>query len=147
MSVSVLGEYGKILLSYSPLVLKFFRRILRTCLKSWSSVSIEPTCNNLYVLYFYYSKDGMYKKSSQATIPLSFFFPVIYTHKVFRTWLGQDQDYLGESPEWLFRYLLLLKRATVGVPAPYATRQNSGMKRIKCGWTQPLFRKVRNHQV
>jgi hypothetical protein len=25
------------------------------------------------------------------------------------------------------------KRATVGVRAPYATRQNSGMKRIKCG--------------
>jgi hypothetical protein len=24
------------------------------------------------------------------------------------TWLGQDQDYLGESPEWLYRYLLLL---------------------------------------
>jgi hypothetical protein len=21
---------------------------------------------------------------------------------------GNDQDYLGESPEWLFRYLLLL---------------------------------------
>ncbi len=27
---------------------------------------------------------------------------------LFGTWLGQDQDYLGESPEWLFRYLLLL---------------------------------------
>ena len=24
---------------------------------------------------------------------------------------------------------------------------NSGMKRIKCGWTQLLFRKVRNHRV
>ncbi len=35
---------------------------------------------------------------------------------VFGTWLGQDQDYLGESPEWLYRYLLL--RATVGVRAP-----------------------------
>ncbi len=27
---------------------------------------------------------------------------------MFGTWLGQDQDYLGESPEWLFRCLLLL---------------------------------------
>ncbi len=27
---------------------------------------------------------------------------------LFGTWLGQDQDYLGESPEWLFRCLLLL---------------------------------------
>jgi hypothetical protein len=38
------------------------------------------------------------------------------------------------------------KRATVGVRASYATRRNSGMKRIKCGWTQPLFRKVSNHR-
>jgi hypothetical protein len=44
--------------------------------------------------------------------------------RLFGTGLGQDQDYLGESPEWLFRYLLLLKRATVGVRAPYATRLN-----------------------
>ncbi len=58
---------------------------------------------------------------------------------VFGTWLGQDQDYLGESPERLFRYLRFSKRATVGVRATYATRWNSGMKRVKCGWTQPLF--------
>ncbi len=30
---------------------------------------------------------------------------------------GNDQDYLGESPEWLFRYLRFSKRATVGVCA------------------------------
>jgi hypothetical protein len=35
---------------------------------------------------------------------------------------GNDQDYLGESPEWLFRYLRFSKRATVGVRATYATR-------------------------
>ncbi len=34
----------------------------------------------------------------------------------------------------------------LGVRAPYATA-NAGMKRIKCGWTQPLFRKVRNRGV
>jgi hypothetical protein len=38
------------------------------------------------------------------------------------------------------------KRATVGVRATYATRWNSGMKRVKCGWTQPLFHKVSNHR-
>ncbi len=27
--------------------------------------------------------------------------------KLFGMWLGQDQDYLGESREWLYRYLLL----------------------------------------
>ncbi len=31
-----------------------------------------------------------------------------FSNSLFGTWLGQDQDYLGESPEWLFRYLLLL---------------------------------------
>ena len=35
---------------------------------------------------------------------------------------GNDQDYLGESPERLFRYLHFSKRATVGVRATYATR-------------------------
>ena len=35
---------------------------------------------------------------------------------------GNDQDYLGESPEWLFRYLRFSKRATVGVRATNATR-------------------------
>ena len=35
---------------------------------------------------------------------------------------GNDQDYLRESPEWLFRYLRFSKRATVGVRATYATR-------------------------
>jgi hypothetical protein len=35
---------------------------------------------------------------------------------------GNDQDYLGESPEWLFRYLRFSKRATIGVRATYATR-------------------------
>ena len=44
-----------------------------------------------------------------------------------------------KSPERLFRYLRFSKRATVGVRATYATRWNSGMKRVKCGWTQPLF--------
>ncbi len=32
----------------------------------------------------------------------------LLSFSMFGTWLGQDQDYLGESPEWLFRYLLLL---------------------------------------
>ena len=27
----------------------------------------------------------------------------------------------------------------------YVTKRNSGMKRVKCGWTQPLFHKVSNH--
>ncbi len=35
---------------------------------------------------------------------------------------GNDQDYLRESPERLFRYLRFYKRATVGVRATYATR-------------------------
>ena len=35
---------------------------------------------------------------------------------------GNDQDYLRESPKWLFRYLRFSKRATVGVRATYATR-------------------------
>ncbi len=35
---------------------------------------------------------------------------------------GNDQDYLGESPEWLFRYMRFSKRATIGVRATYATR-------------------------
>jgi len=35
---------------------------------------------------------------------------------------GNDQDYLGESPERVFRYLRFSKRATVGVRATYATR-------------------------
>jgi hypothetical protein len=66
-------------------------------------------------------------------------------YSLFGTWLGQDQDYLGKSPEWLYRNLRFSKRATVGVRATYATRLNSGMKRVKCGWTQPLFHKVSNH--
>ncbi len=33
---------------------------------------------------------------------------------------GNDQDYLGESPEWLFRYLHFSKRATIGVRGLYA---------------------------
>jgi hypothetical protein len=53
---------------------------------------------------------------------------------------------LGESPERLFRYLRFSKRATVGVRATYATRWNSGMKWVMCGWTQPLFHKVSNHR-
>jgi hypothetical protein len=40
---------------------------------------------------------------------LSGFFKLFISKQVlFGTWLGQDQDYLGESPEWLYRYLLLL---------------------------------------
>jgi hypothetical protein len=35
---------------------------------------------------------------------------------------GNDQDYLGESPERLFRYLRFSKKATIGVRATYATR-------------------------
>ncbi len=38
--------------------------------------------------------------------------------RVVRHVTGNDQDYLGESPEWLFRYLHFSKRATVGVLAP-----------------------------
>ncbi len=61
---------------------------------------------------------------------------------------GTGSGLLGGIPRVVVQIsALILKRATVGVRAPYATRRNSGMKRIKCGWTQPLFRKVRNHQV
>ncbi len=42
--------------------------------------------------------------------------------KTVRHVTGNDQDYLGESPERLFRYLGFSKRATVGVRATYATR-------------------------
>ena len=49
---------------------------------------------------------------------------------VFGTWLGMMRITWGKSPEWLFRYLRFSKRATVGVRATYATRWNSGMKRV-----------------
>ena len=65
---------------------------------------------------------------------------------LFGTWLGTIRITWGKSPERLFRYLRFSKRATVGVLATYATRWNSGMKRVKCGWTQPLFHKVSNHR-
>jgi len=64
---------------------------------------------------------------------------------VFGTWLGMMRITWGKSPEWLYRNLCFSKRATVEVRATYATRWNSGMKRVKCGWTQPLFHKVSNH--
>jgi hypothetical protein len=50
-----------------------------------------------------------------------FLFRVIFKTDV-RHVTGNDQDYLGESPERLFRYLRFSKRATVGVRATYATR-------------------------
>jgi hypothetical protein len=43
---------------------------------------------------------------------------LLFLLTVFGTWLGQEQDYLGKSPEWLFRNLPFSKRATVGVRAP-----------------------------
>ena len=64
---------------------------------------------------------------------------------MFSTWLGTIRITWGKSPEWLYRNLRFSKRATVGVLATYATRWNPGMKRVKCGWTQPLFHKVSNH--
>ncbi len=64
---------------------------------------------------------------------------------LFGTWLGTIRITWGKSPERLFRYLRFSKRATVGVLTTYATRWNSGMKRVRCGWTQPLFHKVSNH--
>ena len=64
---------------------------------------------------------------------------------LFGTWLGTIRITWGKSPERLFRYLRFSKRATVGVLTTNATRWNSGMKRVKCGWTQPLFHKVSNH--
>ncbi len=65
--------------------------------------------------------------------------------RLFGTWLGMIRITWGKSPEWLYRNPRFSKRATVGVRATYATRWNSGMKRVKCGWTQPLFHKVSNH--
>jgi hypothetical protein len=53
---------------------------------------------------------------------------------LFGTWLGTIRITWGKSPEWLSRNLRFSKRATVGVLATYATRWNSGMKRVKCGW-------------
>ncbi len=49
-------------------------------------------------------------------------YPDLYSMLIVRQVTGNDQDYLGESPEWLFRYLRFSKRATVGVRATYATR-------------------------
>jgi hypothetical protein len=68
------------------------------------------------------------------------------TLALFGTWLGTIRITWGnpQSGCSLFRYLRFSKRATVGVRATYATRWNSGMKRVKCGWTQPLFHKVSN---
>ncbi len=39
----------------------------------------------------------------------------------------------GNPQSWCTDICSYSKSATVGVRAPYATRQNSGMKRIKCG--------------
>jgi hypothetical protein len=59
---------------------------------------------------------GMPMLPASATMPMPIYassplclHPYALTQRrVFGTWLGQDQDYLGESPEWLFRCLLLL---------------------------------------
>ncbi len=69
----------------------------------------------------------------------------VHGKDLFGTWLGTIRITWGKSPEWLYRNLRFSKRATVGVLATYATRWNSGMKRVKCGWTQPIFHKVSNH--
>ncbi len=42
------------------------------------------------------------------SILIEIFVHKMLTENLFSTWLGQDQDYLGESPEWLYRYLLIL---------------------------------------
>ena len=54
--------------------------------------------------FFYLKKFG---NKMHITKHFYFFWPIINKVSV-RHVTGNDQDYLGESPEWLFRYLLLL---------------------------------------
>ncbi len=67
-------------------------------------------------------------------------------HRLFGTWLGTIRITWGNPQSGCSDICSYSKRATVGVHATYATRWNSGMKRVKCGWTQPLFHKVSNHR-
>ncbi len=60
--------------------------------------------------------------SYPALPPFSLTLPVFCLTLPVRHVTGNDQDYLRESQERLFRYLRFSKRATVGVRATYATR-------------------------
>jgi hypothetical protein len=46
---------------------------------------------------------------------------------------------LEENPQSGCTEIRASQRATIGVLTTYATRWNSGMKRVKCGWTQPFI--------
>ncbi len=52
-----------------------------------------------------------------------------------RDWVGWGL--LEENPQSGLVEIRALQRATIGVLPTYATRLYSGMKRVKCGWTQP----------
>ncbi len=55
---------------------------------------------------------------------------------------GTGSGLLEENPQSGCTEIRALQRATIGVLPTYATRWNSGMKRVKCGWTQPFIPQV-----
>ncbi len=55
---------------------------------------------------------------------------------------ARDWEWYGlleENPQSGLVEIRAWQRATIGVLPTYATRWNSGMKRVKCGWTQPFI--------
>jgi hypothetical protein len=101
-------------------------------------------------IFFYRLLFGnVFYSASPPSIPSLMLPPLsLISLPLFGMWLGQDQDYStwGKPQSGCSDICSYSKRATVGVRTTYATRRNSGMKGVKCGWTQPLFRKVSNHR-
>ncbi len=67
--------------------------------------------------------------------------------QVFGTDCDQDRITWGNPQKWCSDSLPFLM-GHLGVRAPYATRRKLRYEaNQECGWTQPLFCKVRNHRV
>ena len=81
-----------------------------------TEISLLPV-QSLFSTYYPFNRSNQ----NRMVTPPTYLFYITYV-VVVRHVTGNDQDYLGESPEWLFRYLRFSKRATIGVRATYATR-------------------------
>jgi hypothetical protein len=67
--------------------------------------------------------------------------------KVERPLFGTDPDRNRATWETPAVKQFLSVESHLGVRASYATRRKRRYEASKCGWTQPLFRKARDHGI